>query len=630
MISVLSHNIISPLGESSMQNYSAVKAGHSALSRYDSKWNLPEPFFASLFSDDQNNTLSLEGKTRFESLAIASIAKALTDCSIDVHSSRTILILSTTKGNVELLSNPEYFNSPERELPGTAARVIADYFGFSSEPIVVCNACISGVSALILAKRLLESNQYDNAVVCGADVQGAFIVSGFQSFKALSPDNCRPFDASRVGLNLGEAAATIVLSRAEHSPEGSWHLVAGGVRNDANHISGPSRTGEGSYRALLSLNAPEDSLAFINAHGTATLYNDEMESIAIDRANYHNISVNALKGYYGHTMGAAGILETILSMCAVDDNNILATRGYSSKGVSGNINISNANTPTDRTSFIKLLSGFGGCNAALWVSKDNTTSLRTDGARSVSPTITASKNCDQSPRRDGACSVSTTIITTKNCDQPASRDLPSPVSPTNAQIKNYDEQGCSLGAARVQITISPNGASLNGTPLQTTSQGKALLTELYKSYVGDYPKFYKMDLMTRLGFIASELLLQAEGAERFSPREDRAVILFNRTSSLIADKSHQESINDPQSFFPSPAIFVYTLPNIITGEIAIRNKYYGETSFYILKEYNEAIINQVIQASFLDDMTSSIITGWVDCESEESFHAHLYIVNKSK
>ena len=148
----------------------------------------------------------------------------------------------------------------------------------------------------------------------------------------------------------------------------------GAIRNDANHISGPSRTGEGSYRALkVALgDVSPDKIAFINTHGTATLYNDEMESVAIERAGLTQVPVNGLKGYYGHTMGAAGILETILSMCAVDDNNILATRGFEIIGVTHPLVLSNQNQATDKRAFIKLLSGFGGCNAALLMAKGGT------------------------------------------------------------------------------------------------------------------------------------------------------------------------------------------------------------------------------------------------------------------
>jgi 3-oxoacyl-[acyl-carrier-protein] synthase-1 len=110
-------------------------------------------------------------------------------------------------------------------------------------------------------------------------------------------------------------------------------------------------------------------LAFINAHGTATPYNDEMESIAIERAGLAGVPVNSLKGYYGHTMGAAGVLETIISMQAVDDHNILATRGFDTLGVTHHLDVTNKNRNTEKRAFIKLLSGFGGCNAALLMAK---------------------------------------------------------------------------------------------------------------------------------------------------------------------------------------------------------------------------------------------------------------------
>ena len=219
--------------------------------------------------------------------------------------------------------------------------------------------------------RNLESCCFDYVLTVGCDVQSAFIVSGFQSFKALSPEPCKPFDANRCGLNLGDAAATIIYTRKERVNPNEWVACRGAIRNDANHISGPSRTGEGSYRALkVALgDVNPDQIAFINAHGTATMYNDEMESVAIERAGLSKVPVNGLKGYYGHTMGAAGILETILSMYAIDEHNILATRGYETLGVTQPLVLSNQNQATEKRMFIKLLSGFGGCNAALLFAK---------------------------------------------------------------------------------------------------------------------------------------------------------------------------------------------------------------------------------------------------------------------
>jgi len=361
---------------STAENYLAVKAGRSMLKRYEGHWGLPEPFVASLM-DREKVEQAFAGisdnkpYTFFEKMIILSAAKALEQTDIDPSSEKVLFILSTTKGNVFLLDKRETGFPKERVLLGEAARQMTDYFHNPNAPLVVSNACISGVCAQIEAMRNLASGQFDNVVVVGCDVQSAFIVSGFQSFKALSVEPCKPFDAHRTGLNLGDAAATIVYSRKDQIDENDWVACKSAIRNDANHISGPSRTGEGSYRALKAVLGdfnPEE-IAFINAHGTATLYNDEMESVAIERAGLSQVPVNGLKGYYGHTMGAAGLLETILSMQAIDDYNILATKGYETIGVTHPLVLSNQNQKTDKRAFIKLLSGFGGCNAALLIKK---------------------------------------------------------------------------------------------------------------------------------------------------------------------------------------------------------------------------------------------------------------------
>ena len=181
---------------------------------------------------------------------------------------------------------------------------------------------------------------------------------------------------------------------------------------------------------------------------------------------------------------------------------------------------------------------------------------------------------------------------------------------------------------RHSVMITPDSVMVNGKPLAHKENGAALLTELYRTYVGDYPKFFKMDTLCKLGFVASELLLQAEGEPRFVPREDRAVILFNRNASLQADTAYQATIQDPDNFFPSPATFVYTLPNIVTGEIAIRNKYYGETSFFVMENDDASVISRQLVNAFQDPKTLSILNGWVDCFDEDHFEAHLFILDK--
>lgn len=381
MIVKIADNIYSPLGATTEQNYRSVKAGHSMSRLYDERWDVAEPFFASLFEPGAvDAAFSAFGDsaayTDFEKIVILSASQALADAGIDGGSDDVQFLISTTKGNVSLLDRMLLGIPADRVLLGVAAQKVCAFFGNGNPPMVVSNACISGVCVQMMAMRALAAGRCRYAVVVGADSQCRFIVSGFQSFKALSQERCKPYDAARLGLNLGEAAGTIIYTNKERCDMAAdeWVAFRGAIRNDANHISGPSRTGEGSYRALRAVMTDErpDELAFVNAHGTATLYNDEMESIAISRAGLAGVPVNSLKGYYGHTMGAAGVIEPLLSMCAVDDGTVLATLGYESSGVSHPMILSNQHASTDKRAFLKMLSGFGGCNAVMLYKKGDT------------------------------------------------------------------------------------------------------------------------------------------------------------------------------------------------------------------------------------------------------------------
>lgn len=572
MAYIIADNIISPLGETSEENYLSVKAGRSGIRAYEpGTCNIPEGFYASLLFEDFE-TLALKSAQK----AIANAQKTMGNAQLELKGKRTAFILSSTKGNIE--ENISLADSAQR---------IASQLGIDTKPIVVCNACISGLSALILGNRLIDSGLYDAAIVCGCDTPRQFILSGFQSLKALSPEPCRPFDMERMGLNLGEAAATLILSK-NPIQRNSWRMGDGFIRNDAFHISTPSKTADGLYlslqRTLESFTKEisstckqidlKEHLAFINAHGTATLFNDQMESVAIGRAGLSDLPANAYKSFWGHTMGAAGILETIISMKAIDDDTILGTKGFSELGVSGKMNICAENRPTDKKGFIKMLSGFGGCNATIWA------------AKSPEKEYIALSQKEQQKRE---------FTTTHTI-----RITPEEVILDQRKIWERKEE---LGE-------------------QEGKEHHSLLTSLYKQMIGDYPKFYKMDGLSRLGFVASEILLNAEKEET---EEERAIIFFNHSSSIASDRNYKESIKDKDNYFPSPSIFVYTLPNIVTGEIAIRNHFHGETSFFILPDKDERMMEEILQASCRDAQSKSFLTGWIDYEDERHFEAELKI-----
>lgn len=568
MIRILATNITSPLGMTTAENLSAVREGRSALVRYERPWGLPFAITAALMSEAQNQLLMKEAGeeyggrwTRFEALLMHSLRDAISQTGIDMASERTLLILSTTKGNVELLAG-DGADVAEDYFLGTTARKVAMALGMTTTPIVVSNACISGVSAQVLAQDLLDAGQYDYAVVAGADIQGPFIVSGFNSLKALSEDECRPFDMERGGLNLGEAASTIVFAsdRVAHDAYGRW-LVKGTVCNDAYHITNPSPKGEGCRRALDYVLRGVDvhTLAAIGAHGTATMYNDQMESVAIDGAGLSAVPVSALKGYFGHTMGAAGLVETVLTMEAIAEGWVPGARGFEESGVSGRINVFGTNTPTDKHAFVKIMSGFGGCNGALLLVNDERL--------------------------------------TSNVERLTLND---------EWVKKHT------------VKISPRLVEVDGQSLSQEKEGGEMLTEIYRRFAADYPRFYRMDLLSRLAFVAVGLLSRRVGEEGLQGCD---VMLFNRTSSVMSDRKHQGSIRDDGDFFPSPATFVYTLPNIMVGEVAIHHHFTGSTSLCILPGKDADVMHKVISTQ--RGKAEALVAGWVDCVDEDNFEAEI-------
>jgi 3-oxoacyl-[acyl-carrier-protein] synthase-1 len=373
-IFISSDNIVSPIGLTTARNFEQLKQNVSAVKLHDDKTMSEQPFQAALFEDENFYTNDSQNTyTRFEKLLIASISDALLNSSIDVTGKKTVLIISSTKGNISLLETEPSSDSLNKRISlNTSAQLVAGHFKFSTNPVIVSNACISGMLAILTGMRLIQSGQYENAVVAGADVISKFVLSGFQSFQAVSQLPCRPFDAARDGINLGEGAGTVILTSNKKYSSGI-KVTGGSVSNDANHISGPSRTGEelniAITKAMNSAGLSANDIDFISAHGTATLFNDEMEAKAITLAGLQTVPVNSLKGYYGHTLGAAGLIESIISVQSLKENILIPTKGFENMGVTQPVNICSALYSSTLNNCLKTASGFGGCNAAMVFSK---------------------------------------------------------------------------------------------------------------------------------------------------------------------------------------------------------------------------------------------------------------------
>jgi 3-oxoacyl-[acyl-carrier-protein] synthase-1 len=365
------HHISNALGNSSDEVFRAILNGTTGIQRVQDTNIYPEPFVASCFrSEPIPVQVSGFNPSDLEYRLIESIQNALKSGSVEPGSAETVFIFSSTKGNVHLLEN----EVSDRYKLWYTAECVKSYFGNPNKAVTVSNACISGVLALNLGADLIRSGRYRNAVVFGGDLLSKFVVSGFHSFKAVSAEPCRPFDKDRNGITLGEGVATILLSSGKPEKEQVIEHLGSGLSNDANHISGPSRDGLGLqkaiHRAMNEAAVRADNIDHLSAHGTATVYNDEMESLAFEACGLSDVPVTSLKGWFGHTLGAAGLIETALLICSMQQNIIPATAGYQTLGVSGKIKVNDYNRTENLHICLKTASGFGGCNAALILKKN--------------------------------------------------------------------------------------------------------------------------------------------------------------------------------------------------------------------------------------------------------------------
>lgn len=149
------------------------------------------------------------------------------------------------------------------------------------------------------------------------------------------------------------------------------------------------------------------------------------------------------------------------------------------------------------------------------------------------------------------------------------------------------------------------------------------LGALYRQVAGDYPKFFKMDVLSKLGFLLAEMLLDGEEG-RFVLREDCAVLVFSREGCVADDRHYAATMAD----YPSPSMFVYTLPNIVAGEIAIRNKYAGETSAYVLETYDGELLWDIVRQAFQDRCTEHAVVAWIDCPADTQWQAEAWLVDR--
>ena len=589
-IYITAHTLISSLGFGISENKKAIHDYRSGIRMQEAGRISDSPILAGMIDsvelekrakellEKRAKELDISSYTRLEQLFILTIQEVISQSGVNLQESDCALLLSTTKGNIDLLSNQEKRTNSDKPSGSVQSTIdnssflqelsvdspaflwkmaerIGNFFEAANQVEVISNACISGVSALVVAKRWIESGRYKRVIVAGGDILSHFITSGFLSFRSVSAHRCRPYDIQRDGLSLGEACGAVLLETQGNIN----HIIlsGGAISNDANHISGPSRTGDGLAlainQAMEEAGALPEDISFINAHGTATVYNDEMESKAIHLAGLSAVPVNSLKPYFGHTLGASGIIETILCIEQLKEGIYYGTLGYETLGVPMPITVYGTHQPMPMKCCIKTASGFGGCNAALVLSlPDAHLKQKTDSLASCKAAVESANT----------------------------------------------------------VTIKPGVVESQGTAIFNSSETDfaPFIREAYKHLGENNMKFYKMDNLCKLGYVAAGYLLKDTN---YRP-EEIGIILANASASLDTDCRHQAIINKEGDKAASPAVFVYTLPNVVLGEICIRHKIQGENTFFVCQQSDIASLEDYARIVMAKGKLRTCIIGW--CE----------------
>lgn len=379
---------VTALGEGLSVLERALRDNASGL-RLDAHWSGATALSAPLGSVPESVVTALRDATSehadsrsflFADCAVRQATKAASRLLANVPCARRAFVLSTTKAEVTALEHKVKGEASSAAAirhiqPFPMANDLAAKYQACGPVRCISTACVSGLLALQQGVTLIQRDEADVALIVGVDVISRFVLTGFDKLKSFDPEGCRPFDKDRVGLSLGEGAGAIIMARSDLVGPHCERIVGWGSSNDANHLTGPSRDGLGLAlaitRALKKASVAPDGIDYVNAHGTGTPYNDNMESLAL-RSVFGEATppFSASKGMLGHTLGAAGILETILCLIAMRFQLMPGTprlREPDPVAPASLLKEPASNSRLHRT--LKTNSGFGGTNAAIIIER---------------------------------------------------------------------------------------------------------------------------------------------------------------------------------------------------------------------------------------------------------------------
>ncbi len=320
----------------------------------------------------QDKTAGL-GKMQYTNIfdVLEDIAQKVLEASNLENFHNTLLILGSSVGGMQecediFYSQKNYKNiDPNRYSMNVLTEHLDKKFGFY-DIRALSTACTSSANALLLAKRLIEVDAYENILVVGADGLCYSTVLGFNALGVLSDKACTPFDKDRNGMNVAEAVAMLLVQNVKTSS--SFELKGVGASSDAYHMTNPDPEALGAINsmkaAIEDAKLSVDDIDYVNAHGTATLANDKVESLAIEKLFNHPVYVSSTKAITGHTLGAAGAIEAIVS-CEVIKRGLIPPQTGLKNQENKNINIPKESVSMQVRNVVSNSFAFGGNNASV-------------------------------------------------------------------------------------------------------------------------------------------------------------------------------------------------------------------------------------------------------------------------
>ena len=344
-VAITGMGIISSIGKTVEENFQSLVNKTPGISKIEGISTIHKDQIKvgeiKMTNEDLCSFLKLPSSNNYSRTALlAEIAakEAIKNANItDINSYKTGLISATSVGGMDLTEKYFYSQFEEAEnrkyieshSAGDSSTKIAKSLGITGFVSTISTACSSAANSIMLGARMIKAGKLDRVIVGGSDCLSKFTINGFKTLMILSETNCKPFDANRTGLNLGEAAAFLVLESDECVKKENKKVlgyVSGFANaNDAFHQTASSVDGEGATlamkKALKVAELKPEEIDYINAHGTATENNDASESEAIRRVfGDHLPNISSTKAYTGHTLAAAAAIEAVYSVLALQND----------------------------------------------------------------------------------------------------------------------------------------------------------------------------------------------------------------------------------------------------------------------------------------------------------------------